>query len=151
MSGGYANPVIKLDFSDSLSQNPATDPIWVIIRNPRLMPPDELNSVYNGDSGYDDDGKVTSRDAALATTAKLIVKLVVAARVYDPAGAADALSFDPLTGEITGGSTQPLLPPTPWGPEIAAKLPTEIRTRIMEEFAEAQSPKQGSEPGTPKN
>ena len=150
MSGGYANPVIKLPF-DSLSQDPATDPIWVIIRNPRLMPPEELNSVYGNDSGYDGDGNTTDREKALATTSRLIVKLVVAARVYDPAGAADALSFDPLTGEVTGDSTQPLLPPTPWAPEIAARLPTEIRTRIMNEFAEAQSPKPGSEPGTPKS
>lgn len=150
MSGGYANPVLKLDFAE-LSQDPATDPIWVIMRNPRLMPPEELSSVYNGDSGYDDEGKTTDRDKALETTAKLLAKLVVAARVYDPAGAASGLTFDPLTGEITGGTQQPLLPATPWGPEIAAKLPTEIRTRIMEEFAEAQSPKPGSESDTPKN
>lgn len=150
MSGGYANPVLKLDF-DSLSRDPAADPIWVIIRNPRLMPPEELNSVYNGDSGYDDDGKVLNRESALATTAKLITKLVVAARVYDPAGSAAALTFDPLTGEITGGaSDQPLMPPTPWTPDVAARLPVEIRTRITQEFAEAQNPKPDSESGTPK-
>jgi hypothetical protein len=142
---GYANKVIKLDFAE-LSEDPAADPIWVIIRNPRLMPQKELTS--GADSGaYDDNGKIIDRAKAEIATDRLIAKLAVAARVYDATAEA---SYDPLTGEPLGDGGQDLLPPTPWPPEVAAKLPAAIRLRIAEEFAEALNPPKGQGALTPK-
>ena len=141
---GYANRVIKIDFPD-LAEDQETDPVWVIIRNPRLMPGDEIQSVYQGNTGFDDAGKVTDREAARQTAAKLVAKLVVAARVYD---ATAPVSFDPLTGAILNGD-QPLLPPPPWSQETAARLPQEIMTKISETFAEAVNPPKGPEAPTP--
>lgn len=137
---GYANRVIKIDFPD-LSEDWETDPVWVIIRNPKLMPGDEIQSVYSGNTGMDDTGKITDRKAASATGSKLIAKLVVAARVYDAAAPA---AFDPLTGELVSGD-QPLMPLPPWTPEIAAKLPQEITIKISETFGAAINPPKGSD------
>jgi hypothetical protein len=140
---GYANKVIKLDFRD-LSADWDTDPIWVIIRNPRLLPAKEITSATDSAGAYDDQGKILDRAKAEDATDRLIAKLIIAHRVYD---ATAEVSYDPLTGEPVGGEEQPLLPPTPWGPEIAAKLPVGIRVRIAEEFTKAQSP--GAAPGDP--
>ena len=143
MPGGYANKVIRLDFRE-LSEDPGEDPIWVIIRNPKLMPQKEITS--GADSGaYDDNGKVVDRAKAEVATDRLIAKLTVAARVYD---ATWQPAYDPLTGEPVGDQEQPLLPPAPWEPEVAAKLPAAIRLKIAEEFAEALSPKRSSAPTT---
>lgn len=139
MSGtGYANRVIKLDFPE-LSEDPQNDPIWVIIRNPRLMPAKEITSASDGSGAYDETGKIVDRAAAEVATDKLIAKLVIAHRVYDPTVMPE---YNPLTGEPLGPTEQPLLPPAPWGPEIAAKLPVEIRVRIAKEFSSGQSPQQ---------
>ena len=145
---GYANRVIKLDFP-ALSSDPASDPIWVIIRNPRLMPAKEITSVSDTSGAYDENGKIADRAKAEEATDKLIARLVVAARVYD---ATFTPEYNSLTGEPLGDDSQPLLPPTPWDPAIAAKLPLEIRVRIAEEFTQAQNPSKAQEEGasTPK-
>lgn len=145
---GYANRVVKIDFP-SLSDDPAADPIWVIIRNPRLMPSSELTSLTSaGNDGYEqtDDGqtKVTDTSAAIGTMHRMIARLTVAARVYDATSAGE---FDPETGEPTG--EQPRLPAPPWTPEIAAKLPQEIVGRISSEFTEAVNPQKGQDTTTP--
>lgn len=138
----YKDRVIKLDFDD-LSEGPE-DPIWVIIRNPRLLPPAEISSFTSGDSGYEpaepaEDGtpqaRVTDPDKATQTLRNMVARLVVAARVYD---ATDLGTFDPETGEPTG--EQPRMPPPPWSPEQAAKLPLPVMERISKEFAEAVNP-----------
>jgi hypothetical protein len=142
---GYAKQVIKLDFPD-LSEDPVNDPVWVIIRNPRLMAQKELTS--GTDAGaYDDQGKVIDREKAAEATDKLIARLTVAGRAYD---ATWEPSYDPLTGDPVGDQEQPLLPPTPWGPETAGRLPAAIRLRIAEEFAEALNPRKGQGAPTPK-
>lgn len=138
---GYANRVVKLDFPD-LSEDWATDPIWVVIRNPKTMDPKELASAYEGNTGFGDDGKVADREAAEHTTDKVIAKLVIAARAYD---ATVEPTIDPLTGEVTGNADQPLLPHAPWAPETAARLPQKIRTKISEKFTEAVNPQKAQE------
>jgi hypothetical protein len=137
---GYANRVIKIDFPE-LSEDPENDRIFVIIRNPRLMPAKEITSVSDTPGAYDDKGKILDRALAEQATDKLIAKLVIAHRVYD---ASYQGAYDALTGEPLDSGEQPLLPPAPWGPETAAKLPAVIRLRIAEEFAQAQNPPQGS-------
>lgn len=144
---GYANRVVKIDFPE-LTDDPAGDPIWVIIRNPRLMPAGEITSLSSGNSGYEqgDDGetKVSDRSAAIGTMHRMIARLTVAARVYDATSDGE---FDPETGEPTG--EQERLPAPPWTPEIAAKLPQEIVTRISTEFSEAINPQKGQGATTP--
>lgn len=144
---GYANRVLKIDFP-SLSDDPAADPIWVIIRNPRLMPPGELSSLAGGNSGYEETGdgetKVTDSSAALETMRRMVARLVVAARVYDATAAGE---FDPETGEPTG--EQPRLPAPPWDTAQVAKLPMEIIERVAREFGEAVNPPKGQDATTP--
>lgn len=137
----YANRVIRIPFDD-LTDDKQNDPVWVIIRNPRLMPAKEITSVSDNSGAYDENGKIIDRAKAEEATDKLIAKLVVAARVYDATAMPE---YDPLTGELVGNGEQPLLPPTPWGPETAAKLPLQIRVRIAEEFTSAQNPQKARE------
>ena len=148
----YKDRVIRLDFSEELSDDPQQDPIWVIIRNPRLLPPAELSSFSSGDSGYEEaepaeDGtpqaKVTDPAKATETLRKMVARLVVAARVYD---ATDPGTFDPETGEPTG--EQPRMPHPPWNAEQAAKLPLPVLERISKEFAEAVNPQKRDMPAT---
>jgi len=138
---GYSRKVIKLTFDD-LTDDPQADPVWVIIRNPRLMPAKEITSASDTSGAYDENGKIIDRAKAEEATDKLIARLVVAARVYDATAVG---TYDPLTGEPAGDDAQPLLPPTPWEPEIAAKLPLGIRVRIAEEFTAAQNPPKAQE------
>ena len=151
MSGGYANRVIRLDFPD-LSEDPEKDPIWVLIRNPKLLPPAELasfasNSGYEQEQGEDGAVKVKVADPAAAQESlrRIVARLVVAARAYDGTAVGE---YDPETGDPVG--EQPRMPPTPWTPEIAANLPLQIIERISEEFAEAVNPQKPASPGTQK-
>jgi hypothetical protein len=131
---GYKK-VIKITFDD-LTEDPASDPVWVLMRNPRIMPQKEIES-FREPGAYDDDGKVLDKDKAEASANNTIARLVIAARVYDPA-VED--TYDPQTGEPVGDTAQALLPLPPWTPEVAAALPTTIRIKIMQEFAEALRP-----------
>ena len=147
---GYRDRVIKLDFPDLAEDD---DKIFVIIRNPRLLPPAEVASFSSGSSGFEaetgEDGapkvKVADSGAAHETLHKMVARLVVAARVYD---ATEVGEFDPQTGEPTG--EQPLLPPPPWDAAQAAKLPLPVLTRISQEFSEAVNPQKRDEPATQK-
>jgi hypothetical protein len=143
LSSGYANRVIKIDFP-SLSSDWDTDPVWVIIRNPRLLPAREITAITDMAGAYDENGKILDRALAEAATDKMIARLVIAARVYD---ATAVPQYDPLTGEVVSGAEQPLMPPAPWEPETAARLPLVIRMRVGEEFTTAQ--KASPEPGDP--
>ena len=138
---GYANRVIKLDFPE-LSTDWDTDPVWLIIKNPRLMPAKEITAVTDTAGAYDDDGKIADRGLAEAATDRLIARLVIAARVYDATAVPD---YDPLTGDVVSGAEQPLLPPTPWEPDTASRLPLVIRIRVAEEFTSAQNPPRAQE------
>lgn len=156
----YKNRVIKLDFTEELSDDPA-DPIFVVIRNPRLLPPAELQSFSSGDGTgtepvldgqgepvLDEEGKpkvkVTDAKASTATLHKMVARLVVAARVPDATAIGD---IDPETGDPVGG--QPRMPPPPWDEHQAAKLPLTILERVSKTFGDAvnpQTPLSGSTP-----
>ena len=145
MSGGYPRPVIRLAFDD-LTADPAADPVWVIIRNPKLLPNAEMLSAYDGNTGFTEDGKIADKDAAAASSSRMIAKLVIAGRAYD---ATWQPPFDPHTGVIDEAAQAPLLPHPPWTPDVAAKLPNAITTMIMQEFGEAANPPKGSDAPTP--
>lgn len=135
---GYKNRVIKIDFPD-LSE--PGDPVYVIIRNPQLMPPAELRSYAAKFSP--DLGNIASDDpAALAAAAAkvsdgdldaaygMFARMVLAWRVYD----ASAVPEINEAGDVTGD--QPLLP-LPATPELVSRLPLEIIERLGEELGKA--------------
>jgi hypothetical protein len=121
---GYANRVLTLQFPE-LSDDPDNDPIRVTIRNPRLMPPDDLRTK----GGLDENDE----DAVMAATYATMAKLIVGWRVYD---AAAPVELD-TNGEVTGD--QPLLE-TPATAERVARLPMAIINRIGAEMREAGDP-----------
>ncbi|MCW2900927.1 MAG: hypothetical protein JWO67_3192 [Streptosporangiaceae bacterium] len=125
---GYANRLISLTFDD-LTDDPKSDPVWVSIRNPKLMPPGELQA---RSVPTNEDGTPLDSDAALSSMYEVVAKLVVAWRVYD----ATVLEVDPDTREPLD---QPLLG-LPATPELIAKLPLEIINRISEQMSAAVNP-----------
>lgn len=128
MAGGYANRLISLTFDD-LTDDPQNDPIWVSIRNPKLMPPGELQARQ---VPLGEDGKPVDNDAAMTSMYEVVAKMIVAWRVYD----ATVLEVNPETGEPLD---QPLLG-LPATPERVAKLPMEIINRISEQMSAAVTP-----------
>jgi hypothetical protein len=126
----YANPVIKLNFQE-LSSDWATDPIWVTIRNPRHVPPEDLRP--KGINSENEDEVMAASYAAMA-------HLIIGWRVYD--GSAP-IHLD-VNGDVVG---EPQLLPMPATPELVAKLPMEIINRIGVEVGEAVNPLSG--PGAP--
>lgn len=121
---GYANPVITLEFKD-LSQDWATDPIRVTIRNPRLVPPAELRP-----KGLDSEDE----DEVMRASFEVMARLVVGWRVYDASAPIDIDADGNVVGE------QPLLP-HPATADLVAKLPLEIVNRLGEEVKQAGDPR----------
>lgn len=125
---GYANRLISIRF-DALSDDPENDPIWVSIRNPKLMPPGELQA---RSVPTNPDGTPTDEQDALSAMHEIVAKLVMSWRVYD----ASVGDVDPTTGKPVD---QPLLG-LPATPELVAKLPMEIINGISERMTSAVSP-----------
>lgn len=130
---GYKDRTKKLNFPD-LTGDPA-DPVWLVIRNPRTMPPDDI---------VPEDvtpGEMPESDQIMAAGRKVFAKLIVAWRVYD---ASQQPQYDPVTGEVIPGTdTQELLPPPSTAgvdPELIRKLPTEIIMAIAKELEAARAP-----------
>lgn len=128
---GYANRVITLDFPD-LSEDPDNEPVRVVIRNPRLEPPESL--IIDDDMEMTPDGRPADMQKAMQTTYKVIARLVMWWRAYD---ATAPLEINEETGEVTSGQERL---PSPATPELVAKLPTAIINRIGEEIREAKAP-----------
>lgn len=135
---GYANATIRVTF-DELSEDPVIDPIWAVMRNPRMMPPGELKFE---DVPVGDDGKPLDADLAETAMYERLSKAIVALRAYD----ASAVGVDPLTGEI---ADQPLLTP-PITPDLLRKLPMAMIEKLSTVFVEALSPKSDPDPNTSK-
>jgi hypothetical protein len=125
---GYASRLIRLDFPE-LSEDPENDPIFVTIRNPKLMPLQELQD--NGGNELDADGNPV-QEKATAGMLRIISRLIAVWRVYD----ATHLQINPTTGEVMD---QPLLP-LPATPELVGKLPSAIINRIGDELTGAVNP-----------
>ena len=129
MSTGYLNRVIRLDFSD-LSANPDTDPVWIVIRNPRLVPPSELTS----NIALNPDGTPVDMNDATEAMYRTMLRLIVGWRVYD--GTAP-FELHPVTGEPFGD--QPLLP-SPATLDSVKKLPTVMINAVANEIKQAANP-----------
>lgn len=126
---GYANRVIHLTF-DELSENPAQDPIWVSLRNPRLVPPDELRPKNVATDPVT--GAPLDTNAAEEAMYAVFTKLIIGWRVYD----ASCMAIDESTGEPLDQPRLPMPPTT----EAVAKLPSVILARLVEEFTQAANP-----------
>jgi hypothetical protein len=121
---------MHLDFSN-LSDDPENDKIWVALRNPRLMPPNELRP--SKDVPVDEaTGRPTDMAVAEMEMFAVFAKLIIGWRVYD----ASSMSVDPVTGEV---NDQGLLD-SPATAELVAKLPSAILTEITEVFTQAVNP-----------
>lgn len=127
---GYLNRVIKLDFSDEWSTDPERDPIWLVIRNPKLVPPGELT----GNVAMNPDGTPVDMQQATDNMYEVVAKLVVAWRVYD---ATQVPEIDPVTGEDI---TVPELLPMPATAALCRKLPSAFITRVANEIKAAVDP-----------
>lgn len=108
---GYAKRTIMLDFPELSEEG---DKVHVIIRNPKLVPTQDLlvADVPNGPDGTPD--QLAQLNAALG----MLARLVIAWHVYDATSVED---------------DQPPLP-LPATAERMAKLPLEIQNRITEEI-----------------
>lgn len=133
----YANAVIHVKFPE-LSEDSESDPIWVVMRNPRMMPPHELKS--DEDIPTDSEGKALDPDLAEKNMYDRLAKVVVGLRAYD----ASSVTVDELTGEM---QPQELLKP-PISVETIRKLPMEIIHKLSEVYVEALNPKSDPEPNT---
>jgi hypothetical protein len=130
---GYSNRIIKLPFDD-LTDDPKEDPIWVAIRNPRLVPPAELTpeNVTGITGGVPDD-----LDAANYATYKIMSRLIVGWRAYD---ASQPVQLNAVGEDVT---PQILLPVSPesFTPSNVAKLPMEIIQAVGKEMTDAMNPR----------
>lgn len=129
---GYAQRVIRLAFP-GLTDDDAGDPVWVVIRNPRLMPPHELTP--KGGGGIGPDGMPTDLAAAEDATYEVLSRLVIGWRVYD---ATQPIQLDATGNDIT---QQVLLPQGEHSVANCKKLPMEIVNRLGEEMRTAANPR----------
>lgn len=113
---GYANRTIMLTFPDLTEEG--DDPIHVVIKNPRMVPAQDL---VPPDMPQQDDGDDM---ATFLAGCAVIARLIKAWHVYD---ASDE-----------GDDQAPL--PLPATAELVAKLPLEIQQRIGEEIQAVRSP-----------
>lgn len=123
---GYSNPVVHLAFPE-LSE--PDDPIWVSIRNPKLM---GLTELQPKSAITDNEGKPLDNDEARKAMYEVYARLILGWRVYDPS----SIEIDQETGEYKG-MTRLAHPATP---ELVAKLPISIITRLSEELRAALNP-----------
>lgn len=112
---GYANRLVTIDCSDLVEEG---EECWVVIRNPRTLPAEELRPPEvkpDAEGEYD--------QAAVSRSANTVVaRLIQSWHVYDATADVDA----PLLGDPS--------------PETVAKLPIEIVKRIGAEMSEATNP-----------
>jgi hypothetical protein len=139
---GYKNPVITIPFPD------LGDDVRVTIRNPRLIPLSELQSIYaSGALSEEDkarlaaakaafeagqevpDGAVTDEDAARGYG--IVARLVIGWRVWD---ATVPVKVDDDGNLIEDEDTRPRLLPSPPSVADVAKAPGSILNAVMDEL-----------------
>lgn len=123
----YSNAVITLRF-DQLTDDPQNDPIWVALKNPKIMPPEALRPKG---VAVDAEGKPVDTDDAMAAMYSIIAGLVIGWRAYD----ATNIQIDAL------GNVVPMaLLPTPATPDLVRCLPMEILNQIADVIRQAANP-----------
>jgi hypothetical protein len=118
---GYSTPTIRISFPEVSSPE---DEVWIVIRNPMLVPAREFNDAVA--SAGDSD----SMSAGLAALARL----VIAWRVYDATWVPE---LDPETGEPLPGQGGPPLLPFPATAESMGRIPMVAQNALNAEAARA--------------
>lgn len=125
---GYSNRVVKISFADLTEANEPE--LYVVIRNPKTMPVDELTP---DDVAVDPTtGQPVDRHLAEQRSREIIAKLVVGWRMYDAKDFAVDDEGSPL-------DQAPL--PLPATADLVAKLPMAAVQAINEKILEAVAPK----------
>jgi hypothetical protein len=124
---GYRNRTIRLDFS-ALAED--GDQVYVVMRNPRTVPTDQLNA---REVQLDAQGSPVDPEDAKLAGREVLARLVVDARVYDASVEA---------------AEQPLLA-LPLAPGDVAKLPLEIQNALITEVNNARNPTRTPGSSTP--
>lgn len=114
-----------------MSEDPENDKIWVSLRNPRLVPPEQLRP--KGVATDPATGLPLDSDAAETAMYAVFADLIIGWSVYD----ASVLAIDPDTGEPLDQAKLPM-PPTV---ASVAKLPSVILGVLVEEFTQAANPR----------
>jgi hypothetical protein len=110
--GRYANQHLLLEFPDLSEDN---DPIWVKIRNPKIVPMDQL--VPAGNLAVGADGEVDMQEAKAAGYG-VVAGLIMDWHVYDATSDEDDMPALPI----------------PATADLVKLLPMEIQIRITEEI-----------------
>lgn len=121
---GYRDPFILIPFPD------LGDGCSVLIRNPKLLPPEKLQGLRAANESDDPAQQQAAMDAVMAD---LIVawRHMYAQPAVDDAVADNFDDLEALMDELTGREQVPLGKPSA---ETVAQLPTPVITRISEEF-----------------
>lgn len=128
---GYLNHFIDLPFPDLAGTDPTGRPlVWVKIRNPRLIPGQDLLGAA-GKVRFTEDGKPVDADTSVAAeeTYKTFAKLILAGNVWDATWT--PTSFD------TDEEQEPPLLPMPPTPADVARYPIAILNAIGKELSKA--------------
>lgn len=129
---GYSQPVIRRPFPD-LTDDLAGDPIWVTIKNPKIMPPDSLRP---REIPTDSEGRPVNETDALMAMYEILAGLVIGWRVYD----ATQISLD----EMGNAAPMVLLPAVSKdAPATAAMvrcLPMTIINDLADQVKQAANP-----------
>ena len=128
---GYANRVVTIHFPE-LSE--PEDDVHVVMRNPKTVPAGELRSSagdFAAAEAAEGAGFAVSDEKAEHAGYAVLAKLIIGWHAYDGTSAEDD---QPLLG----------LPATP---ELVAKLPMEILTRLSEELAKVNPQPTPASPG----
>ena len=132
---GYTNRVILLPFPE------LGDKVSVLIRNPRLLPPEEITPE---EVPVDASGQPLDRQAASQSMFKVIARLIVAWHVYDASADSAAvdidLDADNLDEQLAALEQADQVRLVEITPENVAKLPTAIIKGITEELERVADP-----------
>lgn len=127
---GYLKPVITLPFPDLAGVDEQGRALcWVTIRNPRLMPGDDIAGSAAVEVGPD--GKPVDSGAAARESFKIMAALIVRGRVWD----AKWLPELDDSGDPVDPDAEPPLLQMPPSPADVARMPMQILNRIGEEMS----------------
>ncbi|WBP89539.1 hypothetical protein [Kitasatospora cathayae] len=132
---GYRNRFILLEFPE------VGDDASILLRNPRLVPPDLLEPEA---VAVDANGEPLDREAARQSMHKVLAGLIVAWRGMYDATIVDLPADLPADGDLAAlmarleeSGQQPLGAPSP---ETVARLPIGVVNRLAEEIGNAANP-----------
>lgn len=132
---GYRDRFLLLTFPE------VGDDASILLRNPRLVPPDVLEPDA---VALDANGEPVDREAARQAMHTVLGNLIVAWRgMYDataielPPDLAAEADLAELMTRLEAGGQQPLGAP---GPDTVAKLPIAVINRLAEEIGNAANP-----------